>query len=283
MRQKTEQQIIEYIEFLRDMGYVISLGGLNSTLLERSFPALSACEHHLCDLCIFMKSNQETKDKCIRNKKLLIASAKREILYDCCWAGIEEYVFPVVRSDQLICYIHISGYRGTLKHAARRASVAEKKRGKKVSELYSRLSTDIPTKESLLRLISPFYHMFETLTRESLAERPEDNHLMTLYLKTLQYIHDHYTEDIKTNTIAQAVNYSPALLRTIFLKLNGLSIAEYVNYIRLGHASELLRFTTLPITDIAYQCGFCDGNYFSTVFKKFFKMPPSAYRKSFER
>jgi AraC-like DNA-binding protein len=35
----------------------------------------------------------------------------------------------------------------------------------------------------------------------------------------------------------------------------------------------------LTVSDIAFECGFTDGNYFSTVFSKEYGVAPSAFRK----
>ncbi len=296
MRRKTEQDIFDYIHFLRDEGYVVALSSLNHTLLEKSVPPqmthdnidhslqfLLNYEIHLCDICVRMKAQPESREKCIQYKYLLTGSPTRDVLYDCCWAGVEEYVFPVVCDDQLICRIHISGYHGSMKKSERRRRAVIHKYGADYGTLYDRLSNNIPTRAYIERLINPFVYMFEKLYHENLADETVADKAVSIYIRAVQYIIGHYMEDIYADTIAQAVNYSPSYLRTVFLKVGGKNIMEYVNVVRLTHAAEFLRFTTLPITDIAYQCGFCDGNYFATAFKKFHGITPSAYRKSFQQ
>ena len=58
----------------------------------------------------------------------------------------------------------------------------------------------------------------------------------------------------------------------------GLSAHDLIQSIRLSHAKALLKETSHTISEIAYQCGFNDPEYFSRVFKKEFGSSPSEYR-----
>ncbi len=207
-------------------------------------------------------------------------SETREVLYNCCWAGVEEYVFPIICSGQLLCRVHLSGYRGKLKRSERRSRMVTKKTGPYFTTLYNQLCNQIPTQDSLERLVRPLAFMFDVLYRENAAENTESNY-EELYRKTLRFVYDHYRENIQLETIAQAVNYSPSYLRAVFFRMNGKGLMEHVNIVRLTHAADLLRCTKLSITKIAYECGFRDSNYFSTAFKKFYGVSPRTFRNNF--
>ena len=47
--------------------------------------------------------------------------------------------------------------------------------------------------------------------------------------------------------------------------------------VRIDHASELLRRTDLPVSEIAFRCGFRDTNYFSLQFKKTTGLSPREF------
>jgi len=70
---------------------------------------------------------------------------------------------------------------------------------------------------------------------------------------------------------------------SLFRKLKGLvdmSPVDLVTRIKLNHASELLKTNkTIRMSDVAYQSGFNDPRYFSTLFKKTFGKTPKEYSK----
>ncbi len=278
MREQTEQDIIRYIEYLRETGYMVVLSCPNRDYLKKSIPLLQKYEIHPCDVCVFLKSHPQMKARCIKNKRLLEASKNTNAVYDSCWAGVEEWVFPIVVFDQLICRIHISGYRGKLKNSKRRSALLVKKMGEKFSASYALLSKKVPTRESLLRVIMPLQYMFEALVRENLADCYKTDSAIALYPNMLEYIYNHYQEDIKVDDMARALGYSPSYLSSVFRKMNGHSIMEYVNIVRVTSGADLLCFTNLPISEITFECGFRESTYFSTAFKKFYKMSPREYR-----
>ena len=71
----------------------------------------------------------------------------------------------------------------------------------------------------------------------------------------------------------------------LFRKLKGLtnmSPSDLVLKIKLNHASELLKINkAIRISDVAYESGFNDPKYFSTLFKKTFGKTPREYSEEF--
>ena len=74
-----------------------------------------------------------------------------------------------------------------------------------------------------------------------------------------------------------------AMSRTLFyVKLKsytGKSPQDFIRVIRLERAAALLR-NGRPVTDAAALTGFDNPKYFSTVFKKYFGVSPSEFKKS---
>jgi AraC-like DNA-binding protein len=60
----------------------------------------------------------------------------------------------------------------------------------------------------------------------------------------------------------------------------GIGVGDYINNFRLEKAKELLMTTTMNISEIAYSCGFASPNYFSTIFKTKFGIPPKDFRNN---
>jgi len=69
----------------------------------------------------------------------------------------------------------------------------------------------------------------------------------------------------------------------VFKRATSQAPMEYLNRLRIRHAMKLLRDSPLGITDIAFQSGFSDSNYFARYFKKSTGTSPSVYRKRRKR
>ncbi|MBP3394479.1 MAG: helix-turn-helix transcriptional regulator, partial [Lentisphaeria bacterium] len=61
----------------------------------------------------------------------------------------------------------------------------------------------------------------------------------------------------------------------------GFSPMDYLLNLRLAKAEELLRTTSLPLTDISAKCGFYDSNYFGMQFRKRYDITPHRFRRLF--
>lgn len=95
----------------------------------------------------------------------------------------------------------------------------------------------------------------------------------------MNYIKQHYAENIDLNILAEHIHITPAYLSLLFKVQTGVNFLEYLTQYRIEQACLLLKKTGLKNYEIAYQIGFRDEKYFSTVFKKSTGMTPSKYRK----
>jgi AraC-like DNA-binding protein len=93
--------------------------------------------------------------------------------------------------------------------------------------------------------------------------------------KVLEYIKVNYNEKIILDQLCSMVNLSRFHFCRIFKDMTGKSVGEYVNSLRINKAEAMLKEGGMNITEIAMNCGFNDINYFSRVFKKYKKLPPS--------
>lgn len=96
----------------------------------------------------------------------------------------------------------------------------------------------------------------------------------------IQYIHEHYTEDIGLTELAAHVNINPAYLSMLFKEQVGMSYIKYLTKIRMEKAKELLR-NGEKATDVGEKVGYRDYRYFSQVFKKSENMSPNKYREKY--
>lgn len=101
------------------------------------------------------------------------------------------------------------------------------------------------------------------------------------YAKT--YIKEHYSNaKLSLDMVASAAGISPTYLSALFKQNAGKSFVSYLTETRLSHARRLLQGGDYRSYEVAYMCGYDNPTYFSTIFKRYAGISPSAYRKQCE-
>ena len=95
------------------------------------------------------------------------------------------------------------------------------------------------------------------------------------------YIYEHYTENLKPTEMANRFNVSVIEMNKALLYVIEMNYDEFLNYLRVNKASELLLNTDEPIIDISVEVGYNNVKTFSRNFVKLKNMSPSDYRKAF--
>ena len=96
----------------------------------------------------------------------------------------------------------------------------------------------------------------------------------------VKYIKQNYMSDIKLSTVAKMKSVSPEHLSRTFKACTGFGFNEYITLLRLRQAEDMIKNNPeKTISEIAYECGFNDGNYFSYKFKKMYGIPPIKARE----
>lgn len=96
----------------------------------------------------------------------------------------------------------------------------------------------------------------------------------------LDYIDRNLTEDIHLEEVARQAAMSSAYFSTLFKKLNGMTLWEYVQSRRIELAAEKLLNTDRNVAEIAMECGYNSISNFNRSFKAVTGQTPVAYRKA---
>lgn len=105
------------------------------------------------------------------------------------------------------------------------------------------------------------------------------NHSQARLQTMMQYIHDHYTEEITLEMIAASVSISKSGALHIFQSGIHISPIAYLIQYRLTQAAEQLYTTQKPISFIAEETGFKSCGYFCRKFKQHYHISPNEYRQ----
>ena len=80
-------------------------------------------------------------------------------------------------------------------------------------------------------------------------------------------------------SITKQFNYDQKYICRIFKKYMGITMTDYLNYMRLNYALPLLQNTNKSVSEIAQDLGFASVSYFNVIFKKRYSITPSEVRK----
>lgn len=98
----------------------------------------------------------------------------------------------------------------------------------------------------------------------------------------VDYINGHLNEEMNLSFLAEISNLSPFHFHRITRAFLKESIGAYITRLRLERGAEQLRFTGLPVQEIAYNVGYEVPSSFSKAFKLWFNVSPIEFRNTKE-
>ena len=105
------------------------------------------------------------------------------------------------------------------------------------------------------------------------------NHKQARLQTMMQYIHDHYMEEITLEMIAASASISKSGALHIFQSGIRISPVAYLIQYRLAQAAEQLYATQKSVSSIAKETGFTSSGYFCRKFRQHYHMSPNEYRQ----
>lgn len=148
------------------------------------------------------------------------------------------------------------------------AEMTEKKPGYQMS-----------TRGLLLSLYIQLYRI-QNIEASKGGTAQEDSISNTLVLApALKYIEENYMESFPMETLANLCHWTPTHFRRVFSQIMGISPLEYVNYVRIAEACNLLGTTEDSVLSISENTGFGSVSSFNRNFQETVKMSPREYRK----
>lgn len=100
--------------------------------------------------------------------------------------------------------------------------------------------------------------------------------------KTLNYIDQHFLDDLNLSDLASELNLNEKYLSRYFKQKMGTSFTEYIIKLKIERSKSMLEFSDSPIYEIAADLNFNDASYFTKVFQKQESISPSQYRKKLQ-
>ena len=135
------------------------------------------------------------------------------------------------------------------------------------SFIYTRLS------ELLVTILRNWYYAGHLMHTDTVEEQ-SDYSLQDV----LVYIDEHSHENINIEHLAHMCNMSYSYFAKLFHRQFGRSCKQYIEFIRLSKAENLLLFTELDLTEIAGETGFADCSHLIRCFRRRYEITPKQYR-----
>ena len=110
-----------------------------------------------------------------------------------------------------------------------------------------------------------------------IAHYPPDE-LCQRIIEAKRYIDKNFSENINLDAIAEKGYYSKFHFRRLFKRLYGLSPHQYLTFVRIAHAKQLL-LCSVPTADVCLAVGFESVSSFKDLFKRHTSLTPQAWLK----
>ena len=111
----------------------------------------------------------------------------------------------------------------------------------------------------------------------------QKNNKLTQINPAVEYIEQHYDEQLNLNEIAKSAHLSVSRLAHIFKEQTGITMIDYLTKVRIEKAKQLLLSTNKNCTEICFGVGYNNQSYFTRTFKKLVKMTPRKFREENQR
>ena len=143
----------------------------------------------------------------------------------------------------------------------------------KKEESESKITTQVRTKIILLQFILEMW-------KKGFVIENDTNGRNTVEKEMVSYIQQNFTGKISLREFGEQFHLSEKYISRYFKEHFHITLSQYVTYLRLEHAKQLLQDTDIPVTDVAMQSGYQNVSYFIRSFQKAYAVSPLKYRKN---
>ena len=135
----------------------------------------------------------------------------------------------------------------------------------------------------LLRLLRFFASATERTAMASPAYSPslKEQDISRLD-RVLIFLRENRNEAVALTDAADVAKMSPKSFCRFFKANTGKTLVEYLHELRVGEACRLLLESDLPVSEIAFECGFNNLSNFNRRFRSLRRMTPREYRKQYQ-
>ena len=143
----------------------------------------------------------------------------------------------------------------------------------KKTGLPARLYYDAKAAEAL----SLVFERHQQLNRQPEFTVPDADRAMLQSMAA--YIGDHYADELTIERLSQIACMGTTKLKRCSKIYFGMTVAEYIQSVRMGQAEHLLIYTDLPVGEVAQAVGYTAAGHFADLFRRAKGVLPAEYRR----
>lgn len=160
---------------------------------------------------------------------------------------------------------------------------SETETAKKISEYLTAICDEREkTEKSFANFIFGYTELLlGVLYRNNILENIRQNydtHELKKIWRVIEYIDKNYSKTITLEALCGILNMNKNYFCRVFKKATGTTPTEYINFVRVWKAENLLTTTKQSVLEISMEVGFSSVSYFNRIFKKLKNTNPTTYR-----
>ncbi len=218
-------------------------------------------------------------------KFLETAAAQRHSLRYHCWAGLREFIVPIILDGEILAFIQCGQVMDAVPTQETWKATSQKLKDLGFErlppeELFLSLRVIHPqTQKDLMTLLELFGNYIAYAQYQiQLSESTQQNRVLE---RALSFIRNHYTEPISLDDIARVACTSKRNLTRLFQAKTGMTVLASIQQMRIDKACGQLQSTDMTCMQVAFECGFGSVQQFNRVFQKLKNCTPQTWRRRF--
>jgi AraC-like DNA-binding protein len=238
-------------------------------------------------LCLILREKDGAKNCLVCDQKYLtIAAEQRHSLRYHCWAGLREFMVPIILDGEVLAFIQCGQVLDTTPTMEGWSATCQvlKEFGYvdlPPQDLFLSLRVIPPQMQkdlvTLLEIFGNFiayaqYHI-------QLSEATQQSRLLE---RALSFIRNHYTEPILLDDVARFACTSKRNLSRLFQAEVGMTVLQSIQEMRIEKACVHLKTGEMNCIQVAFESGFGSVQQFNRVFLKLRQCTPQTWQQRFK-
>lgn len=252
--------------------------GIRSVIFDENLQELIAYPPEKAAFCHTICADPDLSKKCDACDRKLCERCKKEktTVTIHCHMGLIDAVVPIYDHSGVIGYIMFGQVLPTENHVHVRNNMKQRLSeetfpgiGQIIDALPVKSEREMEASATLLQAAATYFLSNNWVV----PERAE-------FIRNLdQYIDSHISDPITVDDICIAFHMRRTRLYNAVREYLNCGIAQYIKKRRVQHACDLLAYSDMSVSEIAYSVGYMDYCYFSQIFKDVTGMSASSYRR----